>query len=119
MKLKNIKLKNLVPGIIIVLAYPFIKAYRADGSELLVFMDALTIISIVLIIFGIIYRLYLKGDFDLTGYFFKRSIMKDTSVSYDKFMKDAQYEKKDSFNYPLFLGIIFLIISVIASEILF
>ena len=113
---KNIKPATLISHLIVTLAYPVVRAFTAKANRLLLFTNALTIIAALLIAAGIIYNLYLKGDFDRTSYIFKRSINKDLlQKPYEDYEKDAKENREDAFNYPLCFGIVYLIVSAILA----
>lgn len=112
--LKNINISTLIIHVIITLAYPVIKVSISSANKLLIFTDTLTIISLVLIIIGVFYRLVLKGDFDITRFVFDRSFNKNKKKE-DAYFADEKQKRENSFNYPLFLGIIYLVIAIIIT----
>lgn len=126
-KLKNIKPGMLILHVIITLAYPAVKAFRAEGNRLLAFTDALTIIALVLLIGGVIYSLALHGFFDISTYYLQRGFRtfkffnprrgEDTDInqSIDEFLIEAREKRKNAFNYPLLLGIVYLLVSVLLA----
>ncbi len=114
MKFKNIKIKNLLLSLFITAAYPFVKSYISEYNKLLIFIDTLTIVSFIMIIIGVVYSLYLKGDFDITSYILNRSATKSTK-SLSAFMSDSKVKREDSFNYPLFVGLFYLTVSVVIA----
>ena len=113
MKFKNIKVKNLIIGLLIVLAYPLVKSMSAD-NKLLVFSDTSLILAFPLLIISIVYSLYLHGDFDTTT-FIAFKYLTQTKEEYDHFENRIRDKRKDSFNYPLFFSIILLLLSFITS----
>ena len=114
MKFKNIKLSSVVTISILMLSFPLYKALSSEGNKLLIFLDALTITSMVMILLGVLYYNYLKGDFDESRYVMFRQ-RSGKEVDFDKYIKDKQTEKEDSFNYPLFLGIVYFIVAFLGS----
>ena len=114
-KLKNINLLVLLSHLLITLAYPAVKAYTSESSRLLVFTDAITIIAYILLIGGIVYSLYLHGDFDISSFFLKRGVKKDDKQSYEAYMADRKEKREAAFNYPLFLGIVYILIAIVIS----
>ena len=112
--LKNINISTLIIHIIITLAYPVIKVSISSANKLLIFTDTLTIISFLLIILGIFYSMSLKGDFDRTKYLLNKTFMKNNKEP-SAFLEDEQQKREASFNYPLFLGIIYLIVAIIIT----
>jgi len=114
--LKRFKLSYFLPNIIVSGAFPFIFAMRAPKAErLLKFTNALTIVGLIMIIFGVIYHLYLKGDFDITQYLAKRSMDAKNTKPFDAYMEDKEDKKKELFNYPLLVGFLFIGISVVIT----
>ena len=124
-KLKNIKPGLLIGHVVITLAYPAFRAIRAESGRLLIFTDALTIVGLVLVIGGIIYSLVLHGFFDVSNYFIQRGVRSfrfgrhskelDQGKSIDEFLREARERREDAFNYPLFLGIVYLLASIVLA----
>ena len=114
-RFKNIKLKILLTHLIITLAYPAAKAFRAEGNRLLFFTDALTIVGALLIIIGIFYSFALHGDFDRVTYVFHRGFSKNIVKPYEEVQKELKANREDSFNYPLFTGLLFLAVAGVLS----
>ena len=112
-RFKNIKLKWIIVHLIITLAYPAAKAVRAQGDKLRLFTDAMTIIGALLIVIGIFYSFSLHGDFDRISYVFQRGISKNVVKPYEDMQKENEEKRENSFNYPLFLGILYIIASAI------
>ena len=113
-RFKNIKLRVVIRHLVITLAYPAIRAFSAESNRLMLFCDALTIVGLVLVILGIFYSLALHGDFDRTKFVFLRGLNR-TSSPYEKYSKDSEQKREDSFNYPLFLGLFYVLGSVIIA----
>ncbi len=107
---KNFNIKNFIPSMVFLLVYPFGKAVISEHKAL-VFSDSLFIISLIFIIFGVIHNLYLKGNFDNTMFVLRRFINSGVNETYEQFSKENSKRKKDSFNYPLFTGILGFILS--------
>ena len=107
-RLKNIRLRGLLPHLIVTLAYPAVKAYMSESHRLLIFTDSMTIIAAVLIIGGIIYSAFLHGDFDISAFVIRRGIRKDAQQSFQEYKAEKEEKREEAFNYPLFLGIIYL-----------
>jgi hypothetical protein len=113
-RFKNIKLWVIVAHLIVTLAYPAIKASISEYNRLLIFNDALTIVGLILIVIGLFYSFVLHGDFDRTKYVFMRGLNRESSP-YGKYSQDSERKREDSFNYPLFLGIIYVAVSLIIA----
>ena len=105
---KNIKPRTLAVAVPVTLAYPVIRAAAAETDRMRIFSDALLIISLVLILFGVLFSFYKKGDFDIMSYMLRRSAEKNVKP-YEEFKKDRDDERRKIFNYPLWLGIVYLI----------
>lgn len=131
-KMKNIRPSMLISHLIITLVYPLAAALRAEQNRLLVFTDAMTIVSLLLVIVGIIYSLVLHGDFDVSNYYLQhsgRSIARRFAVrrgaqmqqeeDIAKFISDAREKREGAFNYPLFLGIVYLLAAVIIAYVFY
>ncbi len=120
-KFKNIQPGVLLSHVIITLAYPAVKAFLSPNRRLLIFTDAMTIVALVLVILGIVYTMVLHGDFDIGSYFlqrggrslarfFTRSGKEEASQKdLAAFLRDAREKREEAFNYPLFLGVVYLI----------
>ncbi|MBQ0036500.1 MAG: DUF3899 domain-containing protein [Firmicutes bacterium] len=113
MKFKNIKVKDLIIHLILVFAYPIIKGIVSD-NHLLAFSDSCTLISMFLLVAGILNALYLKGDFDMTGFIVNRSFLKNQE-ELDSYLRKQKEKREDGFNYPLLCAILLFIIGYITS----
>jgi len=112
---QGFKISHFIPNLIISTAFPVVFTIGSAVNErLLNFINALTIVGLVLIIFGVVYHLYRKGDFDITQYILNRSMNKNAKP-YDAYMEDKEEKRKETFNYPLLIGILFLIVSIIVA----
>ncbi len=127
-KLKKIKPAPLITHLIITLAYPVVKTFTAEGNRLIIFANAITIIGFILIIGGIIYSMNLHGDFDATRYYMQSGVRSFRSLKFfnrgqnqeikqeqnpAEFLQELKEKRADAFNYPLFLGIIYVLISIV------
>ena len=112
MKFKNIKISTLLLNILVAAAYPLLKTYISSSNRMLIFTDCLTIMSFIMIVLGIFYSFYLKGDFDVTSYVMNRSVNKGTKPV-QAYLADSKKTREESFNYPLFVGLLFLLTSLI------
>ena len=114
-RFKNIKITVLITHLIVTLAYPAVRAARAAGNRLQLFCDALTIVAFILIAVGVMYSFVLHGDFDRVKYVMGRGLSRGIVKPYDVYEKEEQKNREDDFNYPLWLGILYLIVSVIIA----
>ncbi len=112
---KRIDPRVLITHMIITLAYPAAKALTSETNRLQVFTDTLTIIAMVLLIGGIIYSLVLKGDFDISGFVMKRGMGYNDMNNYGKYKRSLNENRAGSFNYPLFLAVVYLIVSAVIA----
>lgn len=112
MKLKNIKIKNLLIDLFIIMLYPIVKAI-VSNKHLLVFSDTCVIFGLVLLIIGVINSFFLHGDLDITGFIASRALK--NNVTYEEYMTDQEEKRKDSFNYPLFISFILLILGYLTA----
>jgi len=106
----------LAAHLLITLAYPALRALKAPpGQRLLLFTDSLTVIGLVLVVCGVVYALILRGDFDRAGFVFGRGLRGGGGKSYRAYAADRKEEREDAFNYPLFLGIVYLIVCAVIA----
>ena len=106
----------LLTHAIITLGYPAARAFVAERNKLQLFTDAMTITGMVLIIGGLIYSFVLHGDFDIGGFVMKRGFRRvDDMANFGKYKAKQEAARMKTFNYPLFLGILYLIISAVIA----
>ncbi len=125
-KLKKIKPTTLITQMIITLAYPVARAFTASHNRLLFFTDLLTIVGMLLLIVGILYDMALHGYFDISGYYLRRGFRSFTKHGLEEnnkqtigeYLQDAKDRRADAFNYPLFLGIIYVLVSVFIAYVI-
>ncbi len=111
---KSFKIKDFLINLLICLSYPAIKTI-VSKNRFLTFSDTSFIMSTVFIVGGMVNLLVRSGDFDITSFIAKKSFAKDSNLSYDRYKEDKEKEREGSFNYLLFVGIITLMLSLIAS----
>ena len=111
----NIKPRLLITQLIVTLIYPVAKAAISEYNRLLIFTDSLTIIAAVLLIAGVVYSLYLHGDFDISGFVLKRGMRSEEKKPFGAYMDDKKREREESFNYPLFLAALYFAVSIIIA----
>ena len=111
---KNIKLRTLLVTVPLTLLYPIIKALISSANQLMIFADSLLIISLILVAVGVLFTFTRFGDFDITRYVFKRGTDKNAK-SFGEYKKDRENERSETFNYPLFFGLVYLVISIFIS----
>ena len=117
-RFKNLKIKTLLVHLIVTLAYPAAKAITSEDHGLLVFCDVLTIVAGILLIAGVVYGLALHGDFDIAGYAFRRGFRSGQKQTYDAYRKNMQEKREDAFNYPLFVGLLYIALSAFIAYVL-
>lgn len=111
MKRKN-QIKRLFIIYFIALIYPFFKGIKENS--LLPITDSLFLMSMIVLLFGIMGHVGRLGTFDPAIYIFKKNLQR-YNKSYEVYLEDVKEKKKDSFNYPLYLGILLLITSIIIN----
>lgn len=127
-KLKNIRPSLLLAHVIITLAYPAAKAFTAARNHLQIFTDAMTVIALILVILGIFYSMVLHGDFDVSSFYLQRGVkgltsrlfsgrgaMAEPKKDITEFLREAREGREESFNYPLFLGIVYLLAAAVIA----
>ena len=117
-RFKNLKAKTLLVHLIVTLAYPVAKAVTSEDHGLLVFCDVLTIVAGVLLIAGVGYGLAIHGDFDIAGYTCRRGLRNQPKQTYDTYRKNLKEKREDAFNYPLFLGLVYIALSAFIAWVL-
>lgn len=126
-KLKNIKPGTLLTHVIISLAYPAVRAFTVERNGLMTFTNALTIIGLIMLIIGIVYSMNLHGDFDLSRYYLQRGVRSfrlfaprrvegfNQNQDPSDFLRSCKEKRANAFNYPLFLGILYVLVSVVIA----
>ena len=115
LKFKNIRLRPLLVHLAVTLLYPVFRAVIAEDHKLLVFTDAITIIGLVMIAGGVVYALFLHGDFDISSYLMKRGVQKEPTQSFRAYLFDVYEKREGAFNYPLFVGLLYIALSLILA----
>lgn len=110
--MKKEHLKRLAIIYVIAMIYPIFKGIKENS--LMPVSDSTFIMSLTLLIFGLLSHVGRLGAFDSTIYIFKRNF-KHYEKTYDVYLEDIKEKKKDSFNYPLFLGILLLITAIVTN----
>ena len=105
---------TMLAHMLVTLAYPAARALTEPQNRLLLFTDAMTIIAIVLLVCGIVYALVLRGDFDISGFAFIRGL-RGGGKNYDAYRADRKEEREEAFNYPPFLGILYLLAAAVIA----
>ncbi|MBQ1685210.1 MAG: DUF3899 domain-containing protein [Clostridia bacterium] len=126
-KLKNIKPGPLITHLVITLAYPAVKAFTVERNGLVAFTDSLTIVGLIMLVVGIVYAMNLHGDFDISRYYLQRGVRsfrlfaprQTEGVKQDQdpadFLRYCKEKRANAFNYPLFLGILYVLASVVIA----
>ena len=99
------------------LAYPIGKALISSENQLMIFSDTLLIISLLLLAFGVLFTFARHGDFDISKYVFRRGTDKDAKP-FKEYKKDLEDTRSETFNYPLFFGLIYLAVSLFVGLVL-
>ena len=113
---RKLRPRPLIVHLIVTLLYPAFRAFTAEKNGLLVFTDALTVTGLVMIIGGIIYALFLHGDFDISGFLLKRGVQKEPTQTYRAYLYEVYEKRERAFNYPLFVGLLYVVISILLAN---
>ena len=114
--LKKTNPRVLLTHMIITLGYPAARAFAAEQNRLQLFTDAMTVIAMALLVGGILYGFVLRGDLDISGFVMRRGMRRsDDPQNFAKYKKELQEKREDAFNYPLFLGILYLAVSAVIA----
>ena len=113
-RFKNIRISTLLIHLVVTLAYPAVKAFLTPGHRLQVFLDVTTIVALLLVIVGVIYAAYIHGDFDISGFFIRRGA-KMEEKNFAAFEADMKEKREAVFNYPLFLGLVYLVVVIVIT----
>jgi len=110
MKFKNFRLLTLIEILIVSFIYPFVKMFISSSNKTLILSDTIIIEALVLLLFGLIFHLYQKGNFRYSFIIFNK--ISHNNISNDKFLKDDQVKRESSFNYSLFASLILFAIGL-------
>ena len=115
----------MITHLIVTLAYPVVRALKADGGGLPMFADAMTVIGLILLVVGIIYSMNLHGDFDISRYYLRRGLRSfrfyaprqeetpERDAGPAEYLCEMREKRAEAFNYPLFLGIVYVLVSAV------
>ena len=112
-RFQNIKPRVLITHILVTLLYPLARTIMASSQRLLVFTDALTLIA------GVVYALFLHGDFDISSFVMRRGMKNAPKQTFEAFMANQKERREESFNYPLFLGIVYIAAALIIAYVFY
>ena len=112
---KNTKPKPLLISVFITLLYPTLRAISAPINRLQLFTDAVTYTSLGLMFFGIFYSMVLHGDHDIGAFTVSKLSKKADKQSFKAFMENQREKRADAFNYPLFLGVVYFLVSIVIA----
>lgn len=118
-RFQNLKPQTLFTHVIVTLLYPLARAITASSQRLLIFSDCLTIIAAVLLIAGIVYSFYLHGDFDISSFVMRRAQSNAPKQTFEAYKANQKERREASFNYPLFLGIVYIAVSLIIAYVFY
>ena len=107
MHFRSFRLRDFLYHLIPALVYP-VYSLVSSGRNLVKFIDALTIVGFVLLVLGVVLSLIRHGDYDISEFVIRRSVNKGDYKPFRAFKDDKREKRKDSMNYPLFIGILFL-----------
>lgn len=118
-RFKNIKPQTLLTHVIVTLLYPLARVVMASSQRLLVFTDCLTIVAAILLIAGVVYSFYLHGDFDISSFVMRRARSNAPKQTFEAYKANQKERREASFNYPLFLGTIYIAVSLIIAYVFY
>ena len=102
-RFKNIKPQTLLTHVIVTLLYPLARVVMASSQRLLIFTDCLTIVAAILLIAGVVYSLY-----DISSYVMRRARGNAPKQTFEAYKANQKERREASFNYPLFLGAVYM-----------
>lgn len=111
---RSIRPLTMIAAVPLTLAYPAAKALISSRNRMMIFSDALLITGLLLIAAGVFLTLTRFGDFDITKYVFRRGTDK-SAKPFGEYVKDREEQRANSFNYPLFFGLVYLAVSVLTA----
>lgn len=118
-RFKNIKPQTLLAHAVVTLLYPFARAIMAPSQRLLIFTDCMTIVAAILLIAGVIYSLYLHGDFDISSYVMRRARSNAPKQTFEAYKANQKERREASFNYPLFLGVVYMAAALFIAYVIY
>lgn len=118
-RFKNIKPQTLLTHAVVTLLYPFARAVMASSQRLLIFTDCMTIVAAILLIAGVIYSLYLHGDFDISSYVMRRARSNAPKQTFEAYKANQKERREASFNYPLFLGVVYMAAALFIAYVIY
>ena len=69
---------------------------------------AAAVLAAILLIAGVVYSLYLHGDFDISSYVMRRARSNAPKQTFEAYKANQKERREASFNYPLFLGAVYM-----------
>lgn len=115
-KLTSENIKSLSIGLMIVLLYPLTKAYTSV-NHIGAFSDSCLIIGLIMSLIGVFNSLRLHGDYDITTFITRWTVFKNKELTFDEYVNEKNKNREGIINYPLYIGIILIIFSIIAAYI--
>ena len=112
--MKKMNTKIMIYYTLISMLYPLLRFFM-KGMNMVAFSDSCLIMAALFLLWGIVYSLVLHGDFDITAYIAKRSILKQRNESFTEYLQEQKEKREDKFNYPLYNGLILLLIALISA----
>ena len=114
-RFKSIRPGPLLLHLAVTLAYPVLKTCLASANRLQVFSDVLAIVGLMLLALGVLYSMFLRGDFDVSAYLLLRGLHKTGGQSFEAYWADRKERREEAFNYPLFSGLAYLLVSAVIA----
>lgn len=118
-RFKNLKPQTLLTHALVTLLYPLARALMASSQRLLIFTDCLTIVAAILLIAGIVYSFYLHGDFDISSFVMRRARSNAPKETFETYKANQTERREASFNYPLFLGVVYMAAALFIAYVIY
>ena len=115
-KLNKENIKSLSIGLMIAFVYPLVKSYISI-NHMGAFSDSCLIIGLIMSLIGVFNSLRLHGDYDITTFITRWTVFKNKNQTFDEYVNNKNKDREGIINYPLYIGIILIIISVITAYI--
>lgn len=115
MKFKNIVPSQLIAFLFVACLYPLYRVLSAETNKLLQAINSFTIVGGVFLVLGIIASFILHGDTDVSSYVVKRALFPKKTKPFESYRQDRKEERENSFNYPLFTGILMIAAAILMT----
>lgn len=117
-QLNKVHPRVLLTYVLVSLVILVVRAVIAQNGRLYSFTNTLTVIGLILTVAGIFYAMDLRGEYNLFGWTNLTNRLrkqKDGTQRFQEFREAMTETENAHFNYPLFLGILYLIVSAVIA----